>query len=290
MNKWENNKAWFMVIPVFLVVAVSAILPLMTVVNYSVQDIFGPENRIFVATEWYKEVLTDQRLHDALSRQLLFSALVLLIEIPLGIIIALIMPKKCLGAALSFVLVALPLLIPWNVIGTIWIIFTRPDIGLFGAAINSMGIPFDHTAAPLDAWITVLLMEVWHWTPLVVLLAYAGLQAIPEAYFQAARIDGASTWATFRYIQLPKMRGVLTIAVLLRFMDSFLIYAEPFVLTGGGPGNSTTFLSIYLVKLAVGQFDLGPAAAFSIIYFLIVLLFCWLFYQALLKVGTGDKS
>ena len=290
MKKWENNKAWFMVIPVFLVVAVSAILPLMTVVNYSVQDIFGPDNRIFVATEWYKEVLTDERLHDALSRQLLFSALVLLIEIPLGIIIALMMPKKGWGASLSLVLVALPLLIPWNVIGTIWIIFTRPDIGLFGAAINGLGIAFDHTAAPLDAWITVLLMEVWHWTPLVALLAYAGLQAIPEAYFQAARIDGASTWATFRYIQLPKMRGVLTIAVLLRFMDSFLIYAEPFVLTGGGPGNSTTFLSIYLVKLAVGQFDLGPAAAFSIIYFLIILLFCWLFYQVLLKVGTGDKS
>jgi glycerol transport system permease protein len=290
MNKWQDNKAWFMVIPVFLVVAVSAILPLMTVVNYSVQDIFGPDNRIFVGTEWYRDVLTDQRLHDALNRQLLFSALVLLIEIPLGILIALMMPKRGWGASLSLVLVALPLLIPWNVIGTIWIIFTRPDIGLFGAAINNLGIAFDHTASPLDAWITVLLMEVWHWTPLVALLAYAGLQAIPEAYFQAARIDGASTWATFRYIQLPKMRGVLTIAVLLRFMDSFLIYAEPFVLTGGGPGNSTTFLSIYLVKLAVGQFDLGPAAAFSIIYFLIVLLFCWLFYQALLKVGTGDKS
>jgi len=72
-------------------------------------------------------------------------------------------------------------------------------------------------------------------------------------------------------------------------MDSFLIYAEPFVLTGGGPGNSTTFLSIYLVKLAVGQFDLGPAAAFSIIYFLIILLFCFVFYQALQNVGTGDK-
>jgi glycerol transport system permease protein len=166
----------------------------------------------------------------------------------------------------------------------------RHDIGLLGAAINNFGIPFDHTSSGLDAWITVMMMEVWHWTPLVVLLAYAGLQAIPEAYFQAARIDGASNWAIFRYIQLPKMRGVLIIAILLRFMDSFLIYAEPFVLTGGGPGNSTTFLSIYLVKLAVGQFDLGPAAAFSMIYFLIVLLFCWLFYQVLLKVGTGDKS
>jgi glycerol transport system permease protein len=290
MDKWKDNKAWFFVLPVFVIVAFSAIIPLMTVVNYSIQDIFGPGQRVFVGTEWFKEVLSDKRLHNALWRQFLFSGLVLLIEMPLGILIALMMPKKGWAASVSLVLIALPLLIPWNVIGTIWIIFTRPDIGLFGAAVNSLGIGFDHTASSLDAWITLMLMEVWHWTPLVALLAYAGLRAIPEAYFQAAKIDGASTWATFWYIQLPKMRGVLTIALLLRFMDSFLIYAEPFVLTGGGPGNSTTFLSIYLVKVAVGQFDLGPAAAFSLIYFLIILLFSWLFYQVLQNVGKGETS
>jgi len=290
MDKTQNNKAWFLVLPVFVIVAFSAIIPLMTVVNYSVQDIFGPGQRVFVGTEWFREVLFDDRLQEALWRQFLFSGLVLLIEIPLGVLIALCMPKKGWAVSVVLVLLALPLLIPWNVIGTIWIVFTRPDIGLLGVTINSLGVDFDHTAAPLDAWVTLMLMEVWHWTPLVALLAYAGLKAIPDAYFQAARIDGASTWAIFRYIQLPKMRGVLTIAVLLRFMDSFLIYAEPFVLTGGGPGNSTTFLSIYLVKVAVGQFDLGPAAAFSIIYFLIILLFSWLFYQALQNVGTGDKS
>jgi glycerol transport system permease protein len=260
----------------------------MTVVNYSVQDIFGPGERVFVGTEWFVDVLSDSRLQDALYRQFLFSGLVLLIEIPLGVGIALMLPKRGWGVSACLVLLALPLLIPWNVIGTIWIIFTRPDIGLFGVIVNALGLEFDHTAAPLDAWVTVMLMEVWHWTPLVTLLAYAGLRAIPEAYYQAARIDGATAWAVFRHIQLPKMRGVLTIAVLLRFMDSFLIYAEPFVLTGGGPGNSTTFLSIHLVKVAVGQFDLGPAAAFSIIYFLIILLFSWLFYQALLNVGRGD--
>ncbi len=287
MEKLEDNRAWFLVLPVLVIVAFSAIIPLMTVVNYSVQDIFGPGQRVFVGSEWFKQVLNDYRLHDALWRQFLFSGLVLLIEMPLGIMIALMMPKKGWGVSLSLVTLTLPLLIPWNVIGTIWIVFTRPDIGLLGAAVNGMGIHFDHTASPGDAWITLMLMEVWHWTPLVALLAYAGLRAIPEAYYQAAKIDGASAWATFRYIQLPKMRGVLTIAVLLRFMDSFLIYAEPFVLTGGGPGNSTTFLSIYLVKIAVGQFDLGPAAAFSLVYFLIVLLFSWLFYQALQNVGKG---
>jgi glycerol transport system permease protein len=288
MEKWENNHAWWLILPVFVIVAFSAIIPLMTVVNYSVQDIFGPGQRVFVGTEWFREVLADSRLHEALGRQFIFSALVLLIEIPLGILVALALPKRGWGVSASLVILALPLLIPWNVIGTIWIIFTRPDIGLFGAAVNGIGVNFDHTAAPLDAWITLMLMEVWHWTPLVVLLCYAGLRAIPEAYYQAAKIDGATSWAVFRYIQLPKMRGVLTIAVLLRFMDSFLIYAEPFVLTGGGPGNATTFLSIYLVKIAVGQFDLGPAAAFSLIYFVIVLLFSWLFYQALQNVGKGS--
>jgi glycerol transport system permease protein len=290
MNKWENNRAWFLVLPVFIIVAFSAIIPLMTVVNYSVQDIFGPGQRLFVGVEWFRETLLDERLHDALFKQLAFSCLVLLIEMPLGVIIALMMPKKGWASSACLVILALPLLIPWNVIGTIWIIFTRPDIGLLGAFVNAAGIQFDHTASGVDAWVTLMLMEIWHWTPLVALLAYAGLRAIPEAYYQAAKIDGASSWAIFRFIQLPKMRGVLTIALLLRFMDSFLIYAEPFVLTGGGPGNSTTFLSIYLVKIAVGQFDLGPAAAFSLIYFLIILLFCWLFYQALQAVGTGDKQ
>ncbi|MBP7342445.1 MAG: sugar ABC transporter permease [Smithellaceae bacterium] len=291
MNKWENNRAWLLTVPVLVIVAFSSIIPLMTVVNYSVQDIFGPGQSLFVGTEMYKNVLRDARLHEALWRQFLFSGLVLLIEIPLGIALALAMPKKGWGVSFSLVVMALPLLIPWNTIGSIWIIFVRPDIGLFGAFVNNvLGIGFDHTARPLDAWITTLLMEIWHWTPLVALLAYAGLRAIPEVYYQAAKIDGASPWATFRYIQLPKMRGVLTIAVLLRFMDSFLIYAEPFVLTGGGPGNSTTFLSIYLVKLALGQFDLGTAGAFSLIYFLIIEILCFVFYQVLKNVGKGTGT
>jgi len=154
---------------------------------------------------------------------------------------------------------------------------------LLGKAINSLGIDYNFTQQPGSAWFTTILMDVWHWTSLVVLLAYAGLQSIPDAYFHAAKIDGAGAWAVFRYIQLPKMKRVLTIAVLLRFMDSFMIYTEPFVLTGGGPGNTTTFLSIDLVKIALGQFDLGPAAAMSLIYFLIVLLLSWIFYTLMMR-------
>lgn len=287
MDKPTNNRAWLLVVPVLLVVAFSAVIPLMTVVNYSVQDILGPDQHVFVGTEWFRKVLRDPELHGALRRQLIYSLAVLAIEIPLGIALALVLPMKGRAASLSLVVLALPLLVPWNVVGTIWQIFARGDIGLLGVAINALGIHYNYTADALDAWLTVLAMDVWHWTPLVALLCYAGLRAIPEPFYQAARIDGASAWATFRYIQLPRLRGVLTIAVLLRFMDSFMIYTEPFVLTGGGPGNSTTFLSQYLTRLAVGQFDLGPAAAFSLIYFLVVLLFSYIFYTAMTQTGRS---
>src|SRR5919106_724332 len=193
MNKTTNQKAWFFVLPVLALVAFNAIIPLMTVVNYSVQESFGANVFFWSGVRWFEEVLNSPRFHAALGRQLLFTFTILLIEVPLGVAIALAMPRK-------------------------------------------------------GPWVTVCLMDVWHWTSLVVLLAYAGLVSIPDAYYQAAKIDGARSWAIFRYIQLPKMKRVLTIAILLRFMDSFNIYTEPFVLTGGGPGNATTLLSIDLVK------------------------------------------
>lgn len=286
INKTDNNKAWLLVVPVVLLVAFSAIIPLMTVVNYSVQDIFDPQTRIFVGTEWFREALLDERLHGALGRQIVFSLLVLLIEVPLGIAIALCLPTRGAWVSVCLILLALPMLIPFNVVGTIWQIFARADIGLGGWIMSALGVDYNYTASPLDAWLTVVVMDVWHWTSLIVLLCYAGLLSIPQAYYQAAQIDGASRWAIFRHIQLPKLTNVLVIGVLLRFMDSFMIYAEPFVLTGGGPGNATTFLSQQLTTLAVGQFDLGPAAAFSLIYFLIILLVCWLFYTAITHLSN----
>lgn len=281
MEKTWNNRAWFMVLPVLVLVAFSAVIPLMTVVNYSVQDTFGGNQFFWVGSEWYQEILHSDRFWAAMGRNLLFSAIILVIQIPLGIFIALNMPRKGWGVPVCLVLMALPLLIPWNVVGTIWQVFGRIDIGLLGRGLAELGFDYNYVNDPFDAWVTVIVMDVWHWTSLVVLLCYAGLVSIPDAFYQAAKIDGASRWAVFRYIQLPKMQRVLLIAVLLRFMDSFMIYTEPFVVTGGGPGNSTTYLSIDLVKMAVGQFDLGPAAAMSIIYFLIVLLLSWVFYTVM---------
>ena len=284
MTKTWNQRAWLFVLPVVALVAFNALVPMMTVVNYSVQETFSQGVFFWKGLDWFEAILTSERFHAALGRQVLFTTLILLIEVPLGIAIALCMPRSGPWVPVCLVLMALPMLIPWNVVGSMWNIMALPDIGLMGYFLNEVvGLDFDYTQDPIDAWITIVLMDVWHWTSLVVLLAYAGLVAIPDAYYQAAAIDGASKWKVFRFIQLPKMRNVLTIAILLRFIDSFNIYTEPFTLTGGGPGNSTTLLSIDLVKIALGQFDLGPAGAMSLIYFGITLLVSWLFYTLMTR-------
>jgi glycerol transport system permease protein len=288
MEKPVNQRAWLLVLPMLVIVCFSAIIPLMTVVNYSVQDTFGNNQFFWAGLAWFQQMLEEERMWSALWRQLAFSATILAIQVPLGILVAKSMPRKGPWVSVCLVLMALPLLIPWNVVGTIWQIFGRQDIGLLGYTLNAIGVDYNYTANVVDAWVTVIVMDVWHWTSLVALLAYAGLVSIPQAYYQAAKIDQASNWAVFRFIELPKMRGVLTIAILLRFMDSFKIYTEPFVVTGGGPGNATTFLSIDLVKMALGQFDLGPAAAFSIMYFLVILLISWVFYTVMTNLDKEE--
>ena len=292
LAKRKNNKAWFLVLPVVIVVAFTAIIPIMTVANYAVQDVLSPTNRLFVGLEFFKAIANDPKILAAFQRNLVFSTQILLIEIPLGIMIAKIMPRHGWKAAAALVVVAIPLVIPWNVVGTTWRVFARPDVGLLGVTINQFR-PFDIGNTPSDAWFTMVLMDTWHWTPLVALLVYAGLRSIPQAYYQAAAIDSATPMAVFRFVEMPKLRRVLMIAILLRFMDSFMIFAEPYILTGGGPGTATEVMSILLAVIAVIQFDLGRAAAFSLIYFLIIQIFSFILFTILTldeRPGSTKKT
>jgi glycerol transport system permease protein len=289
MDKPWNNRAWFFVLPVVALVMFSSIVPMMTVVNYSLQDSMGVNNFFWNGDTWFTDLLDPSteigaRFADALLRTLAFSAAALAIEVPLGIAIALCLPRRGWAVGLALVITALPMLIPWNVVGTMWQIFSRADIGLFGAALTGIGLPYNVTQDSVSAWVTIVVIDVWHWTPLVILLSYAGLRAIPDAYYQAARIDGASRWAVFLNIELPKLQKVLVIAVLLRFMQTFMIYTEPVVVTGGGPGSATTFLSIDLVKIAIGQVDVGSAAAMSLVYYIIILSACWIFFTVMTQL------
>src|SRR5690606_32530646 len=131
-----------------------------------VQDTFGNNVFFWAGTSWYEEVLASERFWNSMGRNLVFSAIILAIQIPLGIFIALNMPRSGWGVSTCLVPMALPLLIPWNVVGTIWQVFGRIDIGLLGYVLASLGIDYNYVSDPFHAWITVILMDVWHWTSL----------------------------------------------------------------------------------------------------------------------------
>jgi len=273
----RDSAPFLLLLPALLVMFLCGVVPTAFVAFYSVHDTFSGNSFVWVGADWYVSVLSSPEFWRAFARSLAFSALALLIQIPLGIYIALRLPASGWRAAVYIVLLAIPLLAPAIVVGYLWKVLTLPGVGLLHGLFAAVGITYDMNNK-VTVWLTLLLMDAWHWTGLVVLLCYAGLRAIPQAYYQAARVDGASRWAMLRYIELPKLRLVLLIAVLLRLMDSFMIYPEAYVVTRGGPGVSTTFLSHELIQTATIQFDLGQGGAMSIIYLAIVMAVSGLFF------------
>lgn len=268
MTKSKNNRAWVFVIPAIVLLGFVAVLPLIMVVNYSFYDIFHIKSKVWVGLEWYREVLGSPRFWQTFGRSILFSSIVLTIEIPLGIAVALTIPKKGALSAVCLICMALPLLVPWNMIAMIWHVFLAIA---FGSGWTLKAFP---------TWAAIVLMDVWHWTSLVVFLCYSSLTTIHSACYQAAAIDGASRWDVFRYVELPKMKAVLIMALLLRFIDSFMVYIEPFLLNAGGPRSTTTFLAMELGQEIVTQ-DYGPASARAVIYFFIILIISWIFKRVL---------
>ena len=277
--KSDKARPYFLILPSIILISIVGILPMIMVVYYSLHDSFFGGNYIWVGLYWFKQLFVSSDFLDSLMRSFLFSFLALSIQIPLGLLIAKKIPKSGFFASTIIVLIVVPLLIPKIVIGHIWSFLTIPQIGLIDHLANFFNITLDLNTNIFQVWFIILLMDTWHWTSLVVLLCYAGLKAIPFQYYHAAYIDGASNWSIFSKIELPKLKKVLLIAILLRFMDSFIIYTETYVLTRGGPYMSTTFLSHDLVQTATVQFDLGEGGAMAVIYSMIVIITSFIFYK-----------
>ena len=280
MLKPIKYRSLLFILPALIVVGGSTIVPIVAIVNFSVQDVFYGNDFIWVGPKWFIQVLRSKEFYDTLIRTFAFSSIVMTIEIPLGILIALSLPRKGKLVPFYIIAIAIPLMIPWVVVGLMWLLMIHPQWGSLGALLSLINLQIDVNNM-IMAWTVIVFVDVWHWTSLVILLCYSGLLAIPENYYQAARIDGANRWKLFRYVELPKIKRVLMIAILLRFLDSFMVYAEPFILTRGGPGKSTVFLSHSLMQTAAQQFDLGHSAAISLIYLLIIVLFSWILYKVI---------
>lgn len=271
-----DNRAWLLLVPAGAVTAFVGLIPLVSVLNFSFHDIFSLEQAYWIGTEWYADLVASPRFHASLARSLLFSATVLAVQIPLGIAIAVLVAGSGRAGTAILLLVAVPLVVPWNMIPTMWLSLVNPDTGALGRAMAALGIDFDYKFTALHTWALLVVMDTWHWTGLVVILATAALSGIPRPYYQAAAIDGASRLAVFRHIELPRITTALGIVFLLRFVDSLMIYTEAFAINAGGPDGATTFLALELGEEIKG-FTYGAAAARSIVYFLIVITVVWAF-------------
>lgn len=265
-----------MILPAMSLLAIFGLVPLVAVLNYSFFDIFTLQDRFWVGSEWYGELVTTPDLFWSLLRSVFFSSLVILVQFPLGIGIALLLPKNKILSGLALMLVAIPLVIPWNMIPIIWLNMLHPDFGILSAFFGEIGWDFDYKFNAVHTYLLLVVVDTWHWLGLVIILAYSGLSSIHPSYYQAARIDGATRLAIFRFIELPKIRGVLLMALLLRTLDSLMIYTEAFTINAGGPNDATSFLSLELGE-EIAAFNYGPAAARSVVYFLFVLSVAWVF-------------
>lgn len=278
MRNPHSNRAWWLLLPSLALMGFVAVIPLVAVLNYSFHDIFTVNEAYWIGLEWYADLTRDPSFWASLGRSALFSAVALGIQLPLGIWLALLMQKLGPLATPVLMLVALPLVVPWNMIAGMWLTLIDPEIGLVGHAMTALGIVFDYKFTALHTWILIVLADTWHWIGLVVILSYAGLSAIPKPYRQAAAIDGASRLAVFRFIELPRITGALSIVILLRFVDSFMIYTEAFSINAGGPNNATAFVSLELAA-DIGSYTYGRAAARAMLDMLIVFTVAWAFVR-----------
>ena len=271
--------------PAVLMLMIIGLWPLVLVAYYSVHENFGAES-VFVGTQWYAQAYFSSDFQNNLGRSLAFSSLALAIELPLGLLIALRLPRKGKLLSALVVLMVLPLLTPNIVVGYLFKALSLPKTGLLTWVVSIIGLDLNLNN-PIAAWCIIILMDVWHWTSLVVLFAYAGLKAIPEEYYRAASVDAASGWAVFRYVQWPRLKLMLSIAAILRFMDTFMIYAEPLAVTHGGPKTSTNFVASAFFQSKKTQFELGFGAATSVTCFVIVVVFAFLLFKLVTRKGLG---
>lgn len=259
---------------------ISAVLPLVIVINYAFQDSFAGDYFYWVGLRWFDEIIHSEDFLAAVLRTFLFCALVIPLQFVIGIFVARKLFYKHRNANVFIVLFSIPMLTPWLVVGFMWRSMMDANFGPISAGFQMFGILPDLNSIGW-VWFTIVVMDVWHWTGLIIILTFAGYISIPNSNFQAAKIDGASDWRIFRFVELPKLRRVLIIALLLRFMDSFMIYIEPFMIARGGPDEATTFLSQALIQTASIQFDLGKAGAMSVFYLLVMISVTWVLFRAM---------
>lgn len=261
--------------PAVVILAIALLYPIGYMIYASFLD-WNPSQRIgeaeFVGVRNYINLLSDESFRESLFVTLKFAAIVVSLEMVVGVGLALLLDRNIRGMSVLRTLFILPMMIAPIVVGLMWRYMYHPTVGIFNRTLKSLG--FDSVPWLSDgswAFASVVIADVWQWTPFIFILSLAALQSLPRSTLEAARIDGASGWQQIIHIKLPLMMPVLIVTCLLRLIDAFKVLEVVLVLTNGGPGLSTEILSLRISRTASEFRELGEAAAMSN-YLLILLL------------------
>ena len=224
-----------------------------------------------VPTEWvglgnFAKIFANSRFWSSLSITLVFALLAVPLQIALGLGLALLLNGLSRGREIYASLFLIPMMLAPIVVGFSWNLFLNPIYGPLNALLRGLGFaPPAWASSPDWALPTVVLVDIWQWTPFVMVVLLAGLRSIPARIFEAARVDGSNRWQTFVHIVLPMLIPYMTVAFVLRFIDSFKVFDVVYILTKGGPGTSTQNLAYYTYDMGFGRFDFGLAGALSLV-------------------------
>lgn len=284
------------IIPIIVFLFFVSLLPVVIALvdsfrNMSLSEVF--DHGMFVGLDNYRTALsTESGLYNSLWLTLIFVAVAVPIEFVLGLMLAIILNREFLGRRFWITILLIPTMIAPVVVGMIWRFMLMPSFGFLTYYLNELNLfkSVPLFSSPATAFATLILVDVWEWTPFMMLFMLAGLFSMPQEPIEAAHIDGASRWQIFRHIELPLLRPMIILAVMFRTIDASKTFDIIHVLTEGGPGNSTEVMSVFAFRTSFVAWDLGIGAAVCLLIAFFSLLIASIFYKVVShETAMGEK-
>ncbi len=265
------RRYWPFVVPAAAVVLAVIVFPWAFTLWMSLQEWKIGGGRSFVGLANYQRLLTDDRFHWSILRTLYFTALAVVIPVVLGVAAALVFHRRFPLRGLARTVFILPMMATPVAVALVWTMMFHPQLGVLNWILTQFGIPPSMWVYDANTVIpTLVMVEVWHWTPLVMLLVLGGLASLPVDPYEAAKIDGATGWQAFRYITLPLLMPFIMVAVVIRTIDALKAFDTIYVITQGGPGTASETINIFLYLTAFAYYNMGYASAVVVVFFVLI--------------------
>jgi multiple sugar transport system permease protein len=270
-RNYARRYGWF-IVPAAVVVLAVIIFPWIFTVYVSAHDWRLGGARQWVGFDNYIKLFSDARFGWAMLRTLFYTVLAVIFPMMLGIAAALAFHRKFPLRGLARTIFILPMMATPVAVALVWTMMFHPQLGVLNWLLAQVGLPPSMWVYSTQTVIpTLVLIEVWHWTPLVMLLILGGLASLPVDPYEAAKIDGANGWQSFRHITLPLLMPFIVVALIIRCIDALKAFDTIYVITQGGPGSASETINIFLYLQAFAFYNVGYASAVVVVFFIIIL-------------------